>query len=63
MRLSEQKKSKLYEAMCRPIQDIRIRIRSGFLSVRDTDQELLDAELLIWRRICEALNLEKEGRE
>lgn len=60
MKLSEQKKEALYQAFSRPIRETRVDVRIGSFSAGQLDHLLMQAELRIWRRICEALNLTDE---
>ena len=61
MRLSEYRKDALYQAFSKPIMDLRIMsARAGGLGEQRLDALLLDLESRVWRRICEALNLEDE---
>ena len=60
MRLSQKRTTALYEALCSPINDVRAMVRKYDPEADEVDRRLCDAEILIWRRICKALNLTEE---
>jgi hypothetical protein len=55
VKLSEKKKSELYEAISEPITQLRIMLTKGQI---DVDSELFDLQHNIWREVHKALNLD-----
>ncbi len=57
MNISEDKKSRLYEAIHEPTMKTRIRIRNGLMSTNQIDDLLFDLNAEIWSEVKSVLNL------
>jgi len=59
MKISEERKSKLYDAISEPIMQLRIDLqRYGSLNSELLDSKLFKVEADIWREVHKILNLE-----
>lgn len=56
MKISDKKSQQVYQAISRPIVDLRIKVEKEKRSA--TDSELFDLEISIWRGVHAALKLE-----
>lgn len=60
MRISEERRMKLYKAISDDITDLRIDILKGMgLSAEGMDDYLFKMEQEIWKKVYKALNLEE----
>ena len=58
MRISEKKATACYEAIDKPIRDLRVKVYSGELSLEQIEKMLSDVQSEIWRGVIKELNLE-----
>ena len=57
MKISQKKSHKLYDAIHKPIMDLRVKNARG--NVKDLDEELFFLENRIYKEVKEALELQK----
>ena len=56
MRISDKKAAATYEAISKPITDLRVE-NNGGLSIEEMDKRLFDLEQKIWINVVDSLNL------
>jgi len=60
MKLSEARQNELYDAIARPVMDLRLQYAKGApLTAEELDAQLYRLETQIWHRVHKALNLDE----
>ena len=57
MKISEEKRQAVYNAIAETIMDLRVEIRMGNVGQEQIDGELFKLESTIWRKVKVALNI------
>ena len=58
MRISDKKQTEVYNAISDPIMTERLAIEKRDMTKGELDARLLNLEIIIWRRVHAALNLQ-----